>query len=52
MDKQGPDFICIGAQKAGTSWLYYTLKEHPDIEFPGEKEVHFWDMHYERSHNR
>lgn len=42
------NFICIGAQKSGTSWLYKALSEHPMITFPGGKEVHFWDLHYSR----
>lgn len=28
-----PDFIGIGAQKSGTTWLYLNLKQHPDIQF-------------------
>ena len=27
-------FVCIGAQKAGTTWLARVLARHPDI-FPG-----------------
>lgn len=38
-------FVCIGAQKSGTSWLYDVLSKHPEIGFPGGKEVHFWDAH-------
>jgi Sulfotransferase domain len=37
------DFMGIGAQKAGTTWLYQSLKSHPEISFPAGKEVHFWD---------
>lgn len=37
------DFLGIGAQKAGTTWLYSMLKAHPQISFPGGKEIHFWD---------
>ena len=33
----------IGAQKAGTTWLYEHLKRHPEIRFPGGKEQHFWN---------
>lgn len=44
----GPNFICIGAQKAGTTWLYSMLEQHPLIHFPGNKEVHFWDHHYNK----
>jgi hypothetical protein len=37
------DFIGIGAQKGGTTWLYHQLGRHPQLAFPGGKEVHFWD---------
>lgn len=37
------NFLGIGAQKSGTTWLYTALSEHPNIKFAGGKEVHFWD---------
>jgi hypothetical protein len=40
---EGPDFICIGAQKAGTGWLYDQLREHPDFWMPPLKELHYFD---------
>ncbi|HWP95050.1 MAG TPA: sulfotransferase [Gammaproteobacteria bacterium] len=43
---RGPDFLCIGAQKAGTTWLFRQLSRHPQIVFPAGKEVHFWDRRY------
>ncbi|MBI2310885.1 MAG: sulfotransferase [Betaproteobacteria bacterium] len=39
------NFLGIGAQKAGTTWLYEMLRLHGDILFPAGKEVHFWDAH-------
>jgi len=36
------NFLGIGAQKCGTTWLYAMLSKHPDIAFPGGKEIHFW----------
>jgi sulfotransferase family protein len=39
----GPDFICIGAQKAGTGWLYEQLRNHPDFWMPPIKELHYFD---------
>jgi hypothetical protein len=30
----------IGAQKAGTSWLYEFLRAHPLVYMPGIKELH------------
>jgi len=38
-----PDFLGIGAHRAGTSWLYANLKEHPDIWLPPRKELHYFD---------
>src|SRR5438067_11210494 len=39
-----PDFLCIGAQKAGTSWLYRQLTEHPDFWMPPVKELHYFNL--------
>jgi len=38
-----PDFICIGAQKAGTTWLHHNLRQHPQIWLPPVKELHYLD---------
>jgi sulfotransferase family protein len=38
-----PDFICIGGQKAGTSWLYHQLTVHPDFWMPPLKELRYFD---------
>ena len=38
-----PDFFCIGAQKAGTGWLYEQLRSHPDFWMPPLKELHYFD---------
>jgi hypothetical protein len=38
-----PDFLCIGAQKAGTTWLHKKLGQHPDIWLPPLKEIHYFD---------
>ena len=40
---EGPDFICTGAQKAGTGWLYEQLRHHPDFWMPPVKELHYFD---------
>jgi hypothetical protein len=39
-----PDFLCVGAQKAGTSWLYRQLEAHPDFWMPPLKELHYFDQ--------
>ena len=43
-EKRGPDFVCIGAQKAGTTWLYDNLLRHPGVWLPPEKEIHFFNL--------
>ena len=41
-----PDFLVIGAQKAGSTSLYRYLTSHPSIRTPRRKEVHFFDHAY------
>src|SRR4051812_9675260 len=43
-----PDFVIIGAQKAGTTSLWRYLVEHPMIVGPAEKEIHFFDGRFDR----
>lgn len=43
-----PNFLCVGAQKAGTTTLYEVLKQHPDIYLPDVKEPHFFDEHFQK----
>src|SRR5437764_6598924 len=40
----GPDFLCVGAHKAGTTWLYQQLDSHPDFWMPPVKELHYLDQ--------
>ena len=41
-----PSFLCIGAQKAGTSWLFEQLRTHPMVWMPPVKELHYFDYLY------
>ena len=44
-----PNFLSVGAQRAGTTWLYGILASHPEIYVPKRrKEVHFFDWYYDR----
>ena len=36
------DFVVVGAQKSGTTWLHECLNEHPEIFVPARKELHFF----------
>src|SRR5256885_4268194 len=37
-----PKFLIVGAQKAGTTALYYYLAEHPNILPSSDKEIFFF----------
>lgn len=37
------DLICIGSQKAATTWLHRMLAHHPGTYMPPMKEVHYFD---------
>lgn len=43
-----PDFLILGAQKAGTTALYSFLRRHPGITGPSWKEVSYFDRQYRR----
>ena len=42
MNVNNPDFLIIGAQKAGTTWLWAMLKQHPGTSLPETKELHYY----------
>jgi hypothetical protein len=46
-----PDFIIVGAAKAGTTSLWWYLMEHPQVEQPMVKEVGFFDVGFHRGVN-
>lgn len=43
-----PDFLIVGAQKAGTTSLYEYLCEHPSVQPALTKEVHYFDLQFDR----
>jgi len=43
-----PDFIIIGAQKGGTTSLFHYLSQHPQLNLPSLKEIHFYTKNYHR----
>lgn len=40
---EGPDFLVVGAQRAGTTWLHRVLRRHPRLWLPPVKELHYFD---------
>lgn len=47
-----PGALCIGAQKAGTSWLAQMLGQHPQIWIPPFKEVQYFNFLHVPDHQR
>lgn len=43
-----PDFFCVGAQKSGSSTLYWWLRQHPQLGMSFDKESKFLDRHFEK----
>ncbi len=44
-----PDFLVVGAQKSGTTWLDAVLRTHHQVYMPSlRKEVHFFDSNFEK----
>jgi hypothetical protein len=43
-----PDFLIIGAQKAGTSSLFNYLHDHPNVSGSRPKEVHYYDANFDK----
>jgi len=43
-----PDFIVIGAQKGGTSSLFFYLNQHPNISLSIKKEIHFFNLNFHK----
>lgn len=42
-----PTFLYIGTAKAGSSWIFEALREHPDVFVPAAKDLKYFDVHYE-----
>jgi len=46
------NFVAVGPQRTGTTWLYKTLANHPQLCFPkGVKETMFFDQRYNKGLN-
>jgi hypothetical protein len=38
-----PDFVGVGAQRAGTSWWFSLIAQHPGVVSDARKELHYFD---------
>lgn len=43
-----PNFLYIGTDKAGSTWIYDYLCIHPEVYVPNTKELFFFDKYYSR----
>jgi len=44
---RGPDFLCVGPEKTGTTWLFDHLMAHDSIAMPKLKEIkYFYEDYY------
>jgi len=43
-----PSFLSIGVEKAGTSWLFEVLREHPEVFVPIAKDLKFFNQRYDK----
>ena len=43
-----PDFLGIGTQKGGTTYLHGLLQRHPQVYLAHPKELHFFSLHQRR----
>jgi len=46
-----PDYVIIGGQKCGTTSLDAYLRHHPNVREGLYKEVHFFDLHFDKGLN-
>jgi hypothetical protein len=43
-----PNFLFIGPDKTGSTWLYEILRKHPECYVPPVKDIYFFDRYYDR----
>lgn len=48
MSKMNKSVIVAGMPRAGSTWLYYNLKNHPQIAMPDFKETFFFGSNFKR----
>ena len=43
-----PNFLYVGTDKAGSTFIYELLRAHPDCFVPRAKDIYYFDKHYAR----
>ncbi|HEY3946100.1 MAG TPA: sulfotransferase [Solirubrobacteraceae bacterium] len=47
-DLRLPNFLFIGPDKSGSTWLHATLSGHPSVYLAPEKDLYFFDKYFDR----
>jgi hypothetical protein len=42
VSERGPDFLGLGVQRSGSTWLHAALERTPGVWVPPVKELHYW----------
>lgn len=51
MPARSPNFLFIGPDKSGSTWLYEALRQHRQVFLPRVKELFFFDQFYDNGWN-
>tara|TARA_R110000868_G_scaffold10153_3_gene49600 strand:- start:16343 stop:17206 length:864 start_codon:yes stop_codon:yes gene_type:complete len=43
-----PNFLYLGGDKCGSTWLHRILMQHPETQLPSSKELFFFDRYFDR----
>jgi len=43
-----PNFLYVGPDKSGSTWMYEMLRQHPECHVPRVKDIYFFDRYYHR----
>ena len=43
-----PNFLYVGPDKSGSTWLFSILRQHEEVFIPAAKDIYFFDQQYER----
>lgn len=43
-----PDFLYLGPDKSGSTWLYEVLRQHPECYVAMCKDIYYFDQYYDR----
>ncbi len=50
-EKEIPNFLYIGVARAGSSWLYECLREHPQVFVSTAKDINYFSYNYDMGKN-